>query len=67
MGIMNRGVVYALWDYDAEDDDELDFLEGDCMTVLRCKDKDERVVVGPLRRPRGLHSKKPARGEQERE
>ncbi|XP_064803339.1 apoptosis-stimulating of p53 protein 2-like [Oncorhynchus masou masou] len=42
MGIMNRGVVYALWDYEAEDDDELTFQEGDCMTVLRREDKDER-------------------------
>ncbi|CAB1344742.1 unnamed protein product [Coregonus sp. 'balchen'] len=41
MGIMNRGVVYALWDYEAEDDDELAFQEGDCMTVLRREDKDE--------------------------
>ncbi|CAB1344750.1 unnamed protein product [Coregonus sp. 'balchen'] len=41
MGIMNRGVVYALWDYEAEDDDELAFQEGDCMTVLRREDEDE--------------------------
>jgi apoptosis-stimulating of p53 protein 2 len=41
IGIMNRGVVYALWDYEAEDDDELAFQEGDCMTVLRREDKDE--------------------------
>uniref|UniRef100_A0A6Q2Y8M2 Tumor protein p53 binding protein, 2b n=1 Tax=Esox lucius TaxID=8010 RepID=A0A6Q2Y8M2_ESOLU len=41
MGIMNRGVVYALWDYKAEGDDELAFQEGDCMTVLRREDKDE--------------------------
>ncbi|KAL1006194.1 hypothetical protein UPYG_G00069080 [Umbra pygmaea] len=41
MGIMNRGVVYALWDYEAGGDDELAFQEGDCMTVLRREDKDE--------------------------
>ncbi|XP_055763097.1 apoptosis-stimulating of p53 protein 2-like isoform X2 [Salvelinus fontinalis] len=41
IGIMNRGVVYALWDYEAEEDDELAFQEGDCMTVLRREDKDE--------------------------
>ncbi|XP_045069319.1 apoptosis-stimulating of p53 protein 2-like isoform X3 [Coregonus clupeaformis] len=41
MGIMNRGVVYALWDYEAEDDDELAFQEGDCMTVLRREDEIE--------------------------
>ncbi|XP_063047157.1 apoptosis-stimulating of p53 protein 2a isoform X2 [Engraulis encrasicolus] len=41
MGIMNRGVVYGLWDYDQESSDELHFLEGDCMTVVRREDEDE--------------------------
>ncbi|XP_017317067.2 apoptosis-stimulating of p53 protein 2a isoform X2 [Ictalurus punctatus] len=41
MGIMNRGVVYALWDYMSEEDDELQFREGDCMTVVRREDEDE--------------------------
>uniref|UniRef100_A0A4W4EGB6 SH3 domain-containing protein n=1 Tax=Electrophorus electricus TaxID=8005 RepID=A0A4W4EGB6_ELEEL len=41
MGIMNRGVVYALWDYESKEDDELQFSEGDCMTVLRREDEDE--------------------------
>lgn len=41
MGIMNRGVVYGLWDYESEQDDELCFREGDCMTVLRREDEDE--------------------------
>uniref|UniRef100_A0A8C0Y5W7 Tumor protein p53 binding protein, 2a n=1 Tax=Cyprinus carpio carpio TaxID=630221 RepID=A0A8C0Y5W7_CYPCA len=41
MGIMNRGVVYGLWDYESEQDDELSFREGDCMTVLRREDEDE--------------------------
>ncbi|XP_053086953.1 apoptosis-stimulating of p53 protein 2a isoform X3 [Pangasianodon hypophthalmus] len=41
MGIMNRGVVYALWDYTSEEDDELQFREGDCMTVVRREDEDE--------------------------
>uniref|UniRef100_A0A3B4CPD4 Tumor protein p53 binding protein, 2a n=1 Tax=Pygocentrus nattereri TaxID=42514 RepID=A0A3B4CPD4_PYGNA len=41
MGIMNRGVVYALWDYESEEDDELQFREGDCMTVVRREDEDE--------------------------
>uniref|UniRef100_A0A8C1I0W5 Tumor protein p53 binding protein, 2b n=2 Tax=Cyprinus carpio TaxID=7962 RepID=A0A8C1I0W5_CYPCA len=41
MGIMNRGVVYALWDYDAESPDELSFKEGDCLTVLRREDSEE--------------------------
>ncbi|XP_039593791.1 apoptosis-stimulating of p53 protein 2-like isoform X2 [Polypterus senegalus] len=41
MGIMNRGVVYALWDYDCQNDDEFQFKEGDCMTVVRREDEDE--------------------------
>ncbi|XP_041960918.1 apoptosis-stimulating of p53 protein 2b isoform X1 [Alosa sapidissima] len=41
MGIMNRGVVYGLWDYEAETEDELSFREGDCMTVLRREDQEE--------------------------
>ncbi|XP_044045246.1 apoptosis-stimulating of p53 protein 2-like isoform X3 [Siniperca chuatsi] len=41
MGVMNRGVVYALWDYEPQSDDELGFSEGDCMTVLRREDEAE--------------------------
>ncbi|XP_071379454.1 apoptosis-stimulating of p53 protein 2-like [Centroberyx affinis] len=41
MGVMNRGVVYALWDYPAHSDDELAFSEGDCMTVLRREGEEE--------------------------
>ncbi|XP_061087199.1 apoptosis-stimulating of p53 protein 2-like isoform X2 [Conger conger] len=41
MGIMNRGVVYALWDYAQESQDELVFSEGDCMTVVRREDEEE--------------------------
>ncbi|XP_068582892.1 apoptosis-stimulating of p53 protein 2-like isoform X2 [Cebidichthys violaceus] len=41
MGVMNRGVVYALWDYEPQSDDELGFSEGDCMTVLRRDDEAE--------------------------
>ncbi|XP_061766063.1 apoptosis-stimulating of p53 protein 2-like isoform X1 [Nerophis ophidion] len=41
MGIMNRGVVYALWDFAGENPDELSFREGDCMTVIRREDEDE--------------------------
>uniref|UniRef100_A0A8C1PP00 Tumor protein p53 binding protein, 2b n=1 Tax=Cyprinus carpio TaxID=7962 RepID=A0A8C1PP00_CYPCA len=41
MGIMNRGIVYALWDYDAESADELSFKEGDCLTILRREDSEE--------------------------
>ncbi|XP_061796755.1 apoptosis-stimulating of p53 protein 2a isoform X2 [Nerophis lumbriciformis] len=41
MGIMNRGVVYALWDFTGENPDELSFREGDCMTIIRREDEDE--------------------------
>lgn len=41
MGIMNRGVVYGLWDYSGENPDELSFREGDCMTIIRREDEDE--------------------------
>ncbi|XP_069036175.1 apoptosis-stimulating of p53 protein 2a isoform X2 [Lepisosteus oculatus] len=41
MGIMNRGVVYGLWDYESENEDELEFKEGDCMTIIRREDEDE--------------------------
>ncbi|XP_059215271.1 apoptosis-stimulating of p53 protein 2-like isoform X3 [Centropristis striata] len=41
MGIMNRGVVYGLWDYGGENPDELSFREGDCMTIIRREDEDE--------------------------
>lgn len=41
MGIMNRGVVYGLWDYNGENPDELLFREGDCMTIVRREDEDE--------------------------
>ncbi|XP_073729017.1 apoptosis-stimulating of p53 protein 2a isoform X1 [Misgurnus anguillicaudatus] len=41
MGIMNRGVVYGLWDYESDEDDELSFKEGDCMTVVSRDDEEE--------------------------
>ncbi|XP_078085770.1 apoptosis-stimulating of p53 protein 2-like isoform X3 [Mustelus asterias] len=41
MGIMNRGVVYALWDYESQTEDELSFKEGDCMSVIRREDEAE--------------------------
>lgn len=41
MGIMNKGVVYALWDYEGQNDDELAMKGGDCMTVLRREDEEE--------------------------
>ncbi|KAI4879208.1 hypothetical protein NFI96_023179, partial [Prochilodus magdalenae] len=41
MGVMNRGVVYGLWAFEAESADELSFAEGDCMTVLKRDDGQE--------------------------
>ncbi|XP_058611634.1 protein phosphatase 1, regulatory subunit 13Bb isoform X4 [Onychostoma macrolepis] len=41
LGVMNKGVVYALWDYEAQSADELSFQEGDAITVLRKKDDTE--------------------------
>ncbi|XP_051878855.1 protein phosphatase 1, regulatory subunit 13Bb isoform X3 [Pristis pectinata] len=41
IGVMNKGVVYALWDYEAKNSDELSFHEGDPLTVVRHKDDVE--------------------------
>ncbi|XP_013362512.1 PREDICTED: apoptosis-stimulating of p53 protein 2 isoform X1 [Chinchilla lanigera] len=41
MGIMNKGVIYALWDYEPQNADELSMKEGDCMTIIRREDEDE--------------------------
>ncbi|XP_028917657.1 apoptosis-stimulating of p53 protein 1 isoform X2 [Ornithorhynchus anatinus] len=41
LGVMNKGVVYALWDYEAQNHDELSFHEGDAVTILRRKDDNE--------------------------
>ncbi|XP_028714828.1 apoptosis-stimulating of p53 protein 2 [Peromyscus leucopus] len=41
MGIMNKGVIYALWDYEPQNEDELLMREGDCMTVIHREDEDE--------------------------
>ncbi|XP_053522024.1 apoptosis-stimulating of p53 protein 1 isoform X1 [Artibeus jamaicensis] len=41
LGVMNKGVVYALWDYEAQNSDELSFHEGDAITILRRKDENE--------------------------
>ncbi|XP_061609550.1 protein phosphatase 1, regulatory subunit 13Bb isoform X3 [Phyllopteryx taeniolatus] len=41
MGIMNKGTVYALWNYEAQNQDELSFGEGDAVTVLRRQDDSE--------------------------
>ncbi|XP_012682315.2 protein phosphatase 1, regulatory subunit 13Ba isoform X4 [Clupea harengus] len=41
LGVMNKGSVYALWDYEAQSGDELCFHEGDALTVLRRRDDSE--------------------------
>ncbi|XP_030299819.1 apoptosis-stimulating of p53 protein 1-like isoform X2 [Sparus aurata] len=41
LGVMNKGLVYALWDYTAQQADELSFNEGDALTVLRRRDETE--------------------------
>ncbi|XP_015228340.1 PREDICTED: apoptosis-stimulating of p53 protein 1 isoform X2 [Cyprinodon variegatus] len=41
LGVMNKGTVYALWDYEAQSPDELSFKEGDAITVLRRQDENE--------------------------
>lgn len=39
--MMNKGLVYALWGYEAQNSDELSFREGDAITILRRKDENE--------------------------
>ncbi|XP_077907101.1 apoptosis-stimulating of p53 protein 1 isoform X1 [Ictidomys tridecemlineatus] len=41
LGVMNKGAVYALWDYEAQNSDELSFHEGDAITIVRRKDESE--------------------------
>ncbi|XP_068607684.1 apoptosis-stimulating of p53 protein 1-like [Brachionichthys hirsutus] len=41
LGVMNKSLVYALWDYGAQQPDELSFSEGDALTVLRRHDATE--------------------------
>lgn len=38
---MNKGTVYTLWDYKAQNPDELSFSEGDAITILRRQDDSE--------------------------
>lgn len=42
LGILNNGAVYAVFDYDAHNSDELSFREGDRLVVLRKGDEWER-------------------------
>ncbi|XP_066550111.1 protein phosphatase 1, regulatory subunit 13Bb isoform X14 [Amia ocellicauda] len=41
LGVMNKGAVFALWEYEAQNSDELSFHQGDAITVLRRKDDSE--------------------------
>ena len=41
LGVMNKGTVYALWQYEAQGSDELSITEGDAITVLRRHDDAE--------------------------
>lgn len=38
---MNKGTVYALWDYESQNQDELSFSEGDAITIVRRQDDSE--------------------------
>ncbi|KAK3911368.1 Apoptosis-stimulating of p53 protein 2, partial [Frankliniella fusca] len=42
LGILNNGIVYAVFDYEAHNTDELAFREGDKLIVLRKGDEWER-------------------------
>ncbi|XP_062292691.1 protein phosphatase 1, regulatory subunit 13Bb isoform X1 [Scomber scombrus] len=41
LGVMNKGTVYVLWNYEAQNADELSFSEGDAITILRRQDDSE--------------------------
>ncbi|KAJ1106678.1 hypothetical protein NDU88_004079, partial [Pleurodeles waltl] len=41
MGLVNNGIVYALWDHITEESDELSFRQGDTVTILRRDGQDE--------------------------
>lgn len=41
LGVMNKGTVYALWDYEAQSGDELSFREGDALTIMSRRDDSE--------------------------
>uniref|UniRef100_A0A8C1IVY6 Apoptosis-stimulating of p53 protein 1-like n=1 Tax=Cyprinus carpio TaxID=7962 RepID=A0A8C1IVY6_CYPCA len=41
LGVMNKGTVYALWDYETQSADELSFYEGDALTVMSRRDDSE--------------------------
>ena len=41
MGIANEGIVFAVYDYDAQNSDEMSFKDGDRITILRRGDDQE--------------------------
>ncbi|XP_070972582.1 apoptosis-stimulating of p53 protein 1-like isoform X5 [Oncorhynchus clarkii lewisi] len=41
LGVMNKGSVYGLWDYESQSSDELSFHEGDAITTLSRRDDAE--------------------------
>ncbi|XP_034050691.1 apoptosis-stimulating of p53 protein 1-like isoform X2 [Thalassophryne amazonica] len=41
LGVMNKGLVYALWDYTSQQPDEMSFSEGDALAVVRRRDDTE--------------------------
>ena len=43
MGTANNTVVHALYTYEAQQDDELSFQDGDEMTILRKGDEEETL------------------------
>lgn len=41
MGIRNEGIVYAVYDYDAQNSDEMSFKDGDGVKIARRGDDQE--------------------------
>uniref|UniRef100_A0A672P706 Apoptosis-stimulating of p53 protein 1-like n=1 Tax=Sinocyclocheilus grahami TaxID=75366 RepID=A0A672P706_SINGR len=41
LGVMNKGTVYALWNYEAQSADELSFHEGNALTIMSRRDDSE--------------------------
>lgn len=41
LGVMNNGLVYAVYDYEGQNADELSFRNGDMLLVLRRSDDEE--------------------------